>query len=97
MNTYIKGSLVRVSGTFTGENGAVLDPATVAVKVLKPGALAPVVKTFGADTEVVKTATGQYHMDVDADTEGVWRYRWQSSGNGQAANEGMFEVAASLF
>lgn len=97
MNTYVKGSLVRVSGTFTDEAGAVLDPTAISVSVLKPGAVLPTVKTYGADSEVVKDATGQYHIDVNADTSGVWRYRWQSTGTGQAANESAFEVAISPF
>lgn len=97
MNSYIKGNLVRVAGTFTGENGAVLDPTTVRVGVLAPGAVLPVMRTYGTDPEVVKDSTGRYHLDIDADTTGVWRYRWQSTGNGQAANEDAFEVLVSQF
>jgi hypothetical protein len=97
MNTYVSGSLVRVSGAFTGNNGAVLDPTVVKVAVLEPGAIVPTVKTYGTDAEVVKDGTGQYHLDIDANTSGVWRYRWFSTGNGQAANESAFEVAVSPF
>lgn len=96
MNSYVKGNLVRVSGLFTDDAGAVLDPTVVKCAVLAPGEL-PVSYTYGTDTDVIRDGAGQYHLDIDAQAEGVWRYRWHSTGNGQAANEAAFEIAISPF
>ncbi len=53
---------------------------------------------YGTDAELVKSATGVYHVDVDADEAGIWRYRFESgSGVGQAATEGHFKVRNSYY
>lgn len=96
MNAYVKGNLVRLSGLYTNDVGTVIDPSVVKVSVLEPGEL-PVTYQYGVDDGVVKDSTGNYHLDIDAETEGVWRYRWYSTGTGQAANESAFEIAVSPF
>ena len=97
MNTYVKGNIIRVAGLFTDDSGAVLDPTVIKCLVLAPGAVLPTVYQYGVDAEMARDSAGRYHADIDADTEGVWRYRWQSTGNGQAANESAFEIAVSPF
>jgi len=96
MNTYVLGNLVRVSAAFTNSVGAAVDPAVVKCQVRKPdGSITTL--TYGTDAAVVKSAVGAYYLDVDANAEGVWRYRWYATGSGQAADEEAFEILDSPF
>lgn len=97
MNTYVKGNLVRVAGSFTDENGAAMNPTVVKCAVLPPATVTPTTYTYGTDAAVVRDSTGHYHVDLDASTEGLWRYRWYSTGSGQAAAESEFQVRSSPF
>jgi hypothetical protein len=96
MNVYVKGNLVRVSASFTNEAGAALDPTVVKCVVLEPGDVLATTYTYGTDVAVVKDSTGHYHLDIDADEAGEWRYRWYSTGTGQSASEGLF-MAVTAF
>jgi hypothetical protein len=93
---------VRLEGAFVHEDGTTpIDPDVVGVKYRPPGA-PEVTKIYGTDVEVVKDSAGHYHIDVDTSPvvdvttgHGVWRYRWYSTGNGQAAGELQFTCIAS--
>lgn len=88
-NTYQRGDLVRVTGTFTTSAAAVTDPATVKFKYKKPDGTS-VTLTYGVDAALVKSSTGVYYVDIDAAIKGVYYYRMYSEGSGQAAAEGDF-------
>lgn len=90
------GSSPRSFGEFHNIAGALADPQTVRVTILKPG-LAPITKTYGTDAEVIKDAVGKYHIDLDANVEGVWQVRWFAEGIGKAATEMRFRVKDSDF
>lgn len=93
---YDKGDAVRCSATFKNSSNVVVDPTTVTFKYKDPsGNITPLV--YGTDVAVVKDSTGNYHVDVNADKSGTWFYRFESTGTGQAAEEGTFEVAESHF
>jgi hypothetical protein len=94
MNTYDIGDLARISGQFKDIAGTLIDPTTVRFKFTTP---AGVVTTyiFGTDGQLVKDSVGNYHVDLSATEAGVWFYRWESGGTGQAAEEGQFSVTAS--
>lgn len=108
INTYLAGSLVRVStyagkatapiGGFRDANGALVDPATVVLKY-KPGASAALVTVTYPAPPIVKDDIGLYHADLD--TTGflttVWTYTWTGTGTGQAIAEGSFNVQAAPF
>lgn len=97
MNTYIRGNLIRLSAAFANAAGTALDPSVVKCAVLPPGATTATEYTYGTDGALVKAATGSYYVDVSASTEGRWRYRWYSTGTGQAADEDEFEIAPTAF
>lgn len=90
-NTHDKGDLVRCTGTFTDSDGDAQDPTAVYFQVMTP-ANETTTYTYGEDDEVVKASTGIYYVDVDANAEGKWRYRFYSTGTGQAAEEELFWV-----
>jgi hypothetical protein len=46
---------------------------------------------------LVKSSTGVYYVDVDANAEGPWPVRFYSTGTGQAAEEDIFYVEDSRF
>ncbi len=93
-NTYDLGDLVRVTGTFKNAAGAAIDPGTVAFKLRAPaGTVTSYV--YGADSALVRDALGAFHVDVSAVASGTWHYRWESTGTGQAAEEGSFVVEGS--
>lgn len=94
-NRYDKGDLVRVSTGTNGFTDAIsgdpLDPDTVKFSYKTPSGTVTTL-TYGPDEEIVKDATGKYHVDLDANEAGFWWYRWHSEGNGQAADESRFQV-----
>ena len=93
-NHYQVGAEVRCWVTFQDSSGAAQDPTGVNFKYLD-ASNSSTSYNFGADAELVQSATGIYYVDVDADEAGAWRYRWWSTGTGKAAEEGYFRVEES--
>lgn len=96
MSSYVIGNQIRVSAAFANSVGVAVDPTVVKCQVYTPAEVATTY-TYGVDLAVVRDSAGHYHLDVDANLSGVWRYRWYSTGTGQAAAEGSFDVPASVF
>jgi hypothetical protein len=95
-NTYEKGDLVRVTGTWTDTDGSAVDPSAVFTSYTDPSNV-QVDLEYGVDAALKKSGTGIYYVDVDADETGTWYYRFYSTGTGQAANETFFDVRPSEF
>lgn len=85
MAVYDVGDVVTLSATFRDEDGALADPTIVTLLVETPS---------GDVNEVTASSasTGLYSTDVLITESGVWRMRWESSGNPTAAEEGRFYV-----
>lgn len=100
-NTTVKeydlGDAVTVTAVFKNPlTQAALDPTAVFFEYKDPaGTVVPY--EYGVDAALVKDATGNYHVDVDANAAGKWFYRFYSTGAGQAAEEGAFKVRRSKF
>jgi hypothetical protein len=88
--------MVRVSAAFTNSAGTAVDPTEVYFEYKDPDGIETLL-TYGTDAALVRDSAGNYHVDVDADTEGGWYYRWYSTGTGQTAAEGSFGVNGSQF
>ena len=95
-NTHDVGDVVRLTGTFKNQAGAFVDPGGVRVRVKNPLGTATVY-VFGVDAGVIKDSVGNYHLDIDADQEGVWFYRWEGITTNKGAGEHSFEVRDSQF
>lgn len=93
---YNQGDLVRIAGTFTTAAGNASDPAAVVAYYRDPAGTTTTL-TYGTDAELVRDSTGVYHVDVDANQPGTWRYSFRGTGTGQAADESYFRVARSAF
>jgi uncharacterized protein YfaS (alpha-2-macroglobulin family) len=78
------------------KNGVELDPTTVTFKVENPSGV-QTIYVYGTNVELIRDSTGVYHVDVNANTVGTWLYRFESTGTGQAAQEGTFRVRKSNF
>ena len=93
---YDIGDLARITAAFTdGTSGAAIDPTAVSLTYKDPaGTLKTLV--YGTDNALVKDSTGNYHADINVTLNGTWTYRWFSTGTGQAASEGTFQVRPQL-
>ena len=81
MATYDRGDLVRLQASFS-VGGVATDPASVTLYIRQPsGALITLV--YGVDAGIVKTGTGAYRYDYDANTMGPVTYRWAGTGAAQ--------------
>lgn len=94
MNTYDNGDLVRCTGNFqTG--GVDVDPTTVSFKFKTPAGVVTTY-TYPASAQLVKDSTGDYHVDLSANEDGQWWFRFESTGTGQAASEQAFYVKSEV-
>lgn len=96
MDTYDLGKVVRSAVAFTNVAGTAVDPGGVTFKVKSPlGVITTYV--YLTDVEVVKDATGSYHIDLEPDSQGVWVVRWIGTGSNKTASEGSFQMIESQF
>lgn len=92
---YSLGALPKLSAIFSIVGGGLIDPTTVACEIEKPdGTILPFV--YITDPEIVRDSLGTFHMFVDADQSGMWKYRWFSTGTGQTANMRQFRIRPGL-
>ena len=70
------------------------DPTIVKFIYKRPDLDDPIVLIFGVDTELVQDSTGKYHVDLLLDESGAWKWRYESSGVVDSADQGDFQVGA---
>lgn len=74
-----------------------VDPTTITFKTIDPNGT-EASYTYGTDTEVGKSGTGQYYARITPNAGGRWQYRWETTGaNTVVAKEGNFIVQYSPF
>jgi uncharacterized protein YfaS (alpha-2-macroglobulin family) len=82
-----KGDTVRINATFRDSGTLELvDPGSITFRLRKPGGAVTM------DTSPVQDGVGQYYVDLNADTEGTWSFRWEVS---SGREEGEFVVRAT--
>jgi len=94
-NSYDVGDRVRVDASFTDASKAKTDPTTVTFKYKDPSGNVTT-EQYGSGN-VVKDATGDYHLEIDLDEAGRWDYRAEGAGAVKAAGEGDLVVRTSAF
>ena len=97
MNAYQVGDLVRITAAFTNEAGSAADPTTVTLLVKLRYVIGAETTTYTYPTNITKDSTGNYHVDFQPTTEGIWDYRWVGTGTVTAAGESAFNVPNSEF
>lgn len=95
MTTYDRGDLVRLTGTFRDAAGALQDPTTVTLKYQTPSG-ATTTLVYLTDAALNKSSTGIYYADISLTEDGIWTYRYESTGTGQAAGEGQLFAKSAL-
>lgn len=96
VSTHDYGDLVRCRASFASGEGEAIDPTTVTFKAIKPDR-STITLVYGTDSALMRESDGIYYTDLNADQTGVWYYRFESTGTGQAAEEFRFKVARSEF
>ncbi len=99
MSDYIEGQLVRLSASFVDAAGNPADPTLVTFKhraSSTPGSEILVQTYPGDSTSIVRDETGTYHIDVSMSDPGTHQWRWESTGDAQAADQGYFVVDESI-
>jgi hypothetical protein len=95
VNTYPRGSVIELAATFRDDQGNALDPTTVTFTTRDPnGNLATY--QYPSATNISHNGTGVFVCTFVAGTTGQWYWRAQSTGIGQAADEGEFYVTGRL-
>jgi hypothetical protein len=74
--------------------GVLVDPTTLNFAFEKPDATVTTY-VYGTDAELVKDATGKYHVELTLDQSGWWSWRQESTGV-VTATQGKFRVGAEL-
>ena len=95
MSDFTVGELVRVTGAFTNAAGAAADPTAVLFK-FKNSEGTITAYTYGVDGALVKDSTGNYHVDININQAGTWKWYFYSTGTGQAAEKGSFTVESEF-
>lgn len=95
LNTYDIGDLIRISIPIVVD-GEPTDPTTLRARVKDPDG-AETIYVYGEDAELARADEGDYHLDVSASMSGTWRYRVESTGTAEGAEEGAFFVRTSAF
>lgn len=89
------GDRVRLSATFTDDNGDDSDPTEVTFKH-RAGFGVVTTETYnGGVGNVTRDAVGRYHLDADLDAAGRWHWRAGGTDTPAAAGERSFTVRGS--
>ena len=90
---YVVGQRPRFSAQFR-LGSTLTDPTIIKFIYKKPGASSPTVLVHGVDAELVKEATGKYYVDLLLDEAGFWKWRYESMGIVDSAQQDSFSVGA---
>lgn len=92
---YTLGSQPRFSASFQVA-GTDTDPTTTTFRYLEPDGTENAL-AYGIDAEVIRDATGRFHVDIRLEKSGVYYVRWVGTGSAAAASEYAVRCAQSAF
>ena len=94
MGRYVRGELVRLSGTFeVGEPPVPTDPTVATLRIREPDGSESSLTYPGS---LVRDSAGAFHHDLTVDAEGLWAYRFEGTAPALGANEGKLEVRSDF-
>lgn len=99
MNQYERGTKIGLRAEFKRAPGIPADPTTIKLRILPPGG-GPDDDTaheYSVDELVIREDVGIYRYALTPQEAGLWRYRWEGTGDVEAAAEGGFMVRLSAF
>ncbi len=91
MNTYVQGTLVRLTSLIASVAGTLTDPTTVVLKIKTPDQVITDLSAF-----VVKDSVGNYHCDFTSSQVGLHQCEWLCAGNAVVNGVDWFQVTAGL-
>ena len=96
VNSYVEGSIIRLSAVFKDENGDEVNPAAVFCDY-QIAQETKVTLTYGTDVVLVNDSPGHYHTDVNTTGKnGTLTYRFYSTGVGQTAAQSYCLITRKL-
>lgn len=90
-NQYIVGTQLKLTGTFTNENGVDINPDRVGCSVIDPNGVRTVL-----DGLVVNESVGVFSVLYTPKINGLHMYRFESTGLVEAASENSFTAQTSF-
>jgi hypothetical protein len=88
---------VRITVSITDtDTDAAVDPGTLKFVMRKPSGTT-LTYTYEPSGEVIKDATGRYHVDLVLDEHGTWDWRWEAGVPYAGAIEGTVRVQKGRF
>ncbi len=96
-NYYDQGDITRISSTFTDTGGSKADPGGVTFVFTTPDGIDTVntrtATSTGLSDSIYRVSTGVYYRDITiGSSSGRYIYRFSSTGNITAMDEGFFRV-----
>jgi len=92
MKTYDVGDMVRLTASFTNEQGEPADPDTVVLRIRKGDG-----SVLDVDAEsIAYDEPGEYHYDVEPDRAGKWTYSFDGTGTIDQSATGEFYVRETV-
>lgn len=97
MAKFPEGNLVHLESEFRDAAEALFNPTVVKISITTPAG-DTTEYVYGTNVELIRSSTGIYYINVNTtDKPGRWRYRWWSTGTGQASSSNkIFDVVANV-
>lgn len=89
-----EGDVETVIATFRDENGTLVDPSTVTLKVLDPSGNTD---TYTYSASITRDSLGVFSKDLTWDEPGEWHGEWISTGTGAGVEKFQRRVTPSRF
>lgn len=93
---YTLGEVVHMTLTVKNDSAQLIDPSALTFKLITPNG-SMVTYVYLTNPQLVRDSLGTFHVDYKTTIAGVFQYRFESTGTGEGAAEGQFEVAPSSF
>lgn len=91
-----KGQTVHVAAIFLNSAGSAADPSVVKFTYRAAALAISTTLTYGTDAALVKSATGNYFVDLDtSESGGVWDWNFYATGTGASADSDQFYVKST--
>lgn len=91
MNSYVVGSLSRITAVITDLNGNPVNPTILLLTIQHPNST--ITDISGS---IVNDSTGNYHADYLTSEIGLHTFEWEASGNATINQLGQFYVTQGL-
>lgn len=95
MATWELGQKIRSTAVYTDIDGNLVDPTIVIFKAMAPSGTETWYSNGSAG--MTNPGTGTYYVEYTPGSNGLWHRRWESSGNLETADEGIFWIRDSQF